>query len=257
MHILAVSGLHVGILYWLFSILLYRHKKIRQKGWLNSVLILLGLWIYAGITGFSPSVLRATLMFSFIVMATLLGKSSNIYNTLAVSAFVLLLGSPLLVFSVSFQLSYLAVLGIVYMQPKIYRWLTFNNFILRQLWMWTSVYLAAQLATTPISLYYFHQFPTYFIIANWIVVPAAFLIFTLGLGLLLTGWSSSLSACIGWILEQLTWLVNQFVAWMNNLTYSVITSIYISIQDLLLWYGVILFGLLFLAIKKVLSIFSC
>lgn len=251
MHILAVSGLHVGILYWLLNILLYRRKKLRPRSrWLSSIIICGGLCIYAGMTVLSPSVVRATLMFSFVILARLLGRAGNIYNLLSVSAFLLLLVKPLLIFSISFQLSYLAVLGIIYLQPKIYGWFNFKNIVLRQLWLWTSVSLAAQLATTPISLYYFHQFPTYFIFANWVVVPAAFFIFILGLCVLFTCWWVSLSACIAWLLEYLTGLVNQFVAWISSLPYSVLSDIYIHTQDLLLWYGLIISVLVFLAKKE-------
>ncbi|MHB9147057.1 MAG: ComEC/Rec2 family competence protein [Candidatus Amoebophilus sp.] len=131
MHILAVSGLHVGILYWLLSVLLYRRKKSQTRSkWLGSILICGALWIYAGMTGLTPSVVRATLMFSFVIVARLLGRAGNIYNLLSVSAFLLLLINPLLIFSVSFQLSYLAVLGIIYLQPKIYGWFNFKNIVL-------------------------------------------------------------------------------------------------------------------------------
>ncbi|OJW67236.1 MAG: hypothetical protein BGO68_01425 [Candidatus Amoebophilus sp. 36-38] len=250
MHVLAVSGLHVGILYWLLSLLLYRLNKSKQTRWFGSLLVLIGLWMYAGITGFAPSVLRATLMFSLLVVGRLLRRTGNIYNILAASAFVLLIFKPTLIFSVSFQLSYLAVWGILYLQPKIYRWLQLNNLILRQLWLWTSVSLAAQLVTTSINLYYFHRFPSYFIFANWVVVPAAFLIFTLGLGVLFTCWWTGLSVLIAWVLEWITWLVNQFVGWVNGLPYSVIENMYLPAPRLFLWYGLLIILLVFLERKK-------
>jgi len=178
-------------------------------------------------------------MLSLVAVAKLGGKKGNIYNVLATSAFVLLLWNPVLIESVSFQLSYLAVWGIVYLQPKIYHWFRFKNFILRHLWMWTSVSLAAQLATTPISLYYFHQFPVYFIIANWVVVPAAFLIFSLGTVVLLTSGWEMLNVKVSWLLEQVTMLVNQFVVGINQLPYSVVEDIYMDKWQVGLWYGVL------------------
>jgi competence protein ComEC len=239
MHVLAVSGLHVGILYGLLSFLVYGRKRSQPKGWIRTLLICLGLWVYAGVTGLTPSVLRATWMLSLVALAKLTGKKGNIYNVLATSAIVLLLWNPLLIESVSFQLSYLAVWGIVYLQPRIYHWFKFKNFILRHLWMWTSVSLAAQIATTPISLYYFHQFPVYFIIANWVVVPAAFLIFSLGIAVLLTSSWEMLNVGMSWLLEQMTMLVNQFVVEINQLPYSVIGDIYIDKWYVVLWYGVL------------------
>lgn len=250
MHVLAVSGLHVGILYGLLSVLLGGARNARPTRWGRAIIILAALWLYACITGLAPAVLRATMMFSFVVMARLLGRTSNSYNALAGAAFVLLLGNPCLIFSVGFQLSYLAVLGIVYLQPKIYRWVKLHNWLLQQLWRWTAVSLAAQLATTPISLYYFRQFPTYFLVANWVVVPAAFLMLSLGLGVLLTSCWTDLSMLLAWLLEQITWLVNQFVGWISNLPGSLLADIYLATPSLLLWYTLLIVLLIFLQIKK-------
>ena len=250
MHVLAVSGLHVGILYWLLSFILYRRNKNYQKEWLRAIILCVGLWIYAAITGLAPSVLRATWMFSLVVFAKMFDRVNNIYNSLAFSAFLLLAYKPVFLFSVSFQLSYIAVLGIIYLQPKIYNWFCFENYIVHKLWLWTSVSLAAQLVTTPITVYYFHQFPNYFIIANWIVVPAAFLIFVLGIGILVTSFWPFLSHCIAFLLKYVTWLVNKFVIYISELPYSVWKDIYISVQSLILLYIVLLYILGFFWRKK-------
>jgi len=250
MHVLAVSGLHVGILYGLLSVLLRRTRKVQRTEWWSSAIILAGLWLYACITGLVPSVLRATMMFSLVIIARLLGRQANIYNALAASAFVLLLANPCLIFSVGFQLSYLAVLGIVYLQPKIYRWLRLNHWLLDKLWLWTSLSLAAQLATTPITLYYFHQFPTYFIVANWVVVPAAFVMLSLGLSVLLTSCWTDLSALLAWLLEQITWLVNQFVKWISSLPGSLIKDVYLDATSLLGWYALLIILLTFLQRRR-------
>lgn len=250
MHVLAVSGLHVGIVYWLLNILLSWLGKGRWSGWVKLLVTLAGVWLYAGMTGLAPSVLRATLMFTLVAMSNLLHRKSNIYNALAASAFLLLLFDPYLIFAVSFQLSYLAVLGIVYLQPKIYRLLQFHHKLLNYLWLGSSISLAAQIATTLLSCYYFHQFPTYFLITNWVVVPAAFIILGLGLSVLITGWWQWLSACIAWLLEYITWLVNEFVLWMSSLPFSVISSIYLDKTRLLLGYGLLLWFLVFLQSKK-------
>lgn len=249
MHVLAVSGLHVGILYGLLSFLVYGRKRLRPTGWIPALLICLGLWIYAAVTGLTPSVLRATWMFSLVALAKLTGKKGNIYNILATSALVLLLWNPLIIESISFQLSYLAVWGIVYLQPKIYHVFKCKHFILRHLWKWTSVSLAAQIATTPISLYYFHQFPVYFIIANWVVVPAAFLIFSLGITVLLTSGCGMLNVGLSWVLEQVTTLINRFVRGISELPYSVIGDIYMDEWQVVLWYGILGSILLFFSTK--------
>ncbi|MEM9417336.1 MAG: ComEC/Rec2 family competence protein, partial [Bacteroidota bacterium] len=208
MHVLAVSGLHVGILYWLVSLLLGLLRPLPYMRWLSPVLSVGVLWFYAFVTGLSPSVLRATLMFTLVLLAPVLARQSNIYNTLAASAFLLLFWNPRWLFSVSFQLSYLAVLGIVYLQPKIYGSFSIHHPFLNRLWLWASISIAAQITTFPISVYYFHQFPTYFIVANWVVVPAALLILCFGLLVLGTGFWPGLSGLVAWILEKVVEGVN-------------------------------------------------
>lgn len=245
MHVLAVSGLHVGILYWLVSLLLGLLRSFTYMRWLSPLLSIGALWFYAFVTGLSPSVLRATLMFTLLLLAPMLSRQSNIYNTLSASAFLLLFWNPRWLFFVSFQLSYLAVIGIVYLQPRIYGWLPIKHPILHKLWVWTSVSLAAQIATLPISIYYFHQFPTYFIVANWVVVPAALLILCLGVLILTTGFCPGCSSMIGWVLEKIVEGVNAFVAAIQALPYSIIDNIYLSVTAVLLLYGFLLLWLLF------------
>ena len=249
MHILAVSGLHVGMLYWFLRVLL-ECFSIRRSKWLVLIASLSVLWLYALITGLPPSAMRATTMLTFIMVAQTIDRQSNMYNSLGASAFLLLLFDPLLIFAVSFQLSYLAVLGIVYLQPKMDRWLTFDHWLLDKLWALSSVSLAAQLATTPISLYYFHQFPTYFLIANWVVVPAAFLIVGTGLLVLLTSFWKGLSVCVGWLLAKIILLVNQFIYWINQLPFSLIDPIFLDTVALLLLYGLFVALLIFLQVRK-------
>lgn len=250
MHVLAVSGLHVGILYWLVSLLLGFLRPLPYMRWLSPILSTSILWFYAFVTGLSPSVLRATLMFTLMVLAPMLARNSNIYNTLAASAFLLLFWQPKWLFSVSFQLSYLAVLGIVYLQPRLYSCVIIRHPFFHKVWGWTSVSLAAQIATFPISLYYFHQFPVYFLVANWLVVPAALLILCLGLLTLATGSWPSLSGLIACILEKVVEGVNTFVTVIQALPGSTISNIHLSATAVFLLYGFLLFWLLFWHTRK-------
>jgi competence protein ComEC len=250
MHVLAVSGLHVGILYWFLSLFWRLLKFIWNVRWFSPVVSLVVLWFYAFVTGLSPSVLRATTMFTLMAVAPMLGKQPSIYNTLAASAFLLLLWNPMFIFSVGFQLSYLAVLGIVYLQPRIYRLLVLNHWILGKLWLLASVSIGAQVATAPLSVYYFNQFPTYFVIANWVVVPAALVILCLGLLVLMTSFWAGLSVLLAWLLETVVLGVNTFTERVQRLPCSLVEPIDFSAPVALLLYGLLVLCLAFLHTKR-------
>ena len=175
-HVLAVSGMNVGIIYVVIEFLL--RFMIRKKAGviIQTLIILLSLWGYALITGLSASVLRAAAMFSFIVVGKSLSRRPEIYNILASSAFVLLCFNPFLVYDVGFQLSYAAVFSIVYFHPYLYKLLYFKYWIPDQIWILLSVSVAAQIGTLPFLLHYFHQFPTWFLLANLMVIPLVSLI---------------------------------------------------------------------------------
>ena len=128
MHVLAVSGLHVGIIYLNINSILKLFKLPFRFKWINDIIILLVIWFYALTTGLSPSILRASTMLSFLTFANVFNKSTNIFNIIFSSAFFLLLVDPFLILDVGFQLSYLAVFGIISIYPVIYKIIVFNNF---------------------------------------------------------------------------------------------------------------------------------
>ena len=214
-HILAVSGLHVGIVFLILSILFKPIERLPNgRTLIKPLLILSGLWSFAIIAGLSPSVTRAVTMFSIIAIAQHLKRPTNIYNTLAISAFVILVFQPRFLFDVGFQMSYLAVFSIVSVQPLLYKLWKPKYYLFDKLWQILTVTVAAQLGVAPISLYYFHQFPSLFFVSNIVVIP--FLGFILGFGLvvillvlcnLLTRFVSS---AFSWIIETL----NEFIAWI-------------------------------------------
>lgn len=228
MHVLAVSGLHVGIIYAIVLLIFGRLQKRQYSRWLLGVITLCLLWLYAAVTGFSPSVLRAVTMFSFIAIAKASGRNTNIYNTIAGSGLVLLVVDPYLIMSVGFQLSYLAVLGIIYLQPKIYGLIISDNVLIDKIWTITSVSIAAQLATFSLGLLYFHQFPTFFLLSNLVVIPGAFLILAGGLLLLGVSFSSFLFQLVGSVLTGLIFWINEGVFWIQSLPNSLIEGIYIN-----------------------------
>ena len=251
MHVLAVSGLHVGIVYGLILLLFKQLRLHSGKGrwWLAATSIAV-LWIYAFVTGLSPSVLRAVTMFSFIALGKALQRNTNIYNTLAASAFVLLWYNPYLIMSVGFQLSYLAVFGIVYLQPKFYGLLEVKSAFLDKIWAITCVSFAAQLATGPLSMLYFHQFPAYFFLSNLFIIPAALLILVMGLSLLALGWIPFIGTAIGWTLTKFVWLTNELVFMVEGIPGSLIDGINLKTYESWLIYFSIIFALLLFHKKR-------
>lgn len=202
MHVLAVSGLHVGILFFAFSFIFGFLQK-RKFGKLIYVIIsIFLLWCYAFITGLSPSVMRACTMFSLIIIASNINRRANIYNTLAASAFLLLLINPNNLFEVGFQLSYMAVFGIVYLQPRLAALWPVRNKIVLFFWNLITVSIAAQIATFPLSAYYFNQFPTYFLLSNIIVIPAAMVLIPLGIGLLIFSSAPFMAEIISFLVQM-------------------------------------------------------
>ncbi|MFL5729795.1 MAG: ComEC/Rec2 family competence protein, partial [Cytophagaceae bacterium] len=250
MHILAVSGLHIVLIFQVLSLLFAPLKKLRYSEIFMPLLFITLLWFYALITGLSASVLRAVTMFSFVIIAKAINRNSNIYNTLALSAFLLLCIDPMLVMDVGFQLSYLAVLGIVYLHPKIYQAIDFRSPAADKIWEYTSISLAAQLATFPLGLLYFHQFPVYFLLSNYLAIPISFLILYLGLALLAFSWAPMLAGWIGFATGKLIWLMNAIVYTIEKLPMALIDGIQISQTQLLLIYLFLFFILAFIALKK-------
>lgn len=223
-HVLAVSGLHVGLIY-LFCQILLRSLKWRFGKVMISLVV---IWGFAFLTGATPSVLRASTMFSFVLIGQQMRRPISIYNSLAGSAFFLLIINPLWLFNIGFQLSYLAVLGIVVFQPLIYHWWIPSNRWADKVWTLITVSLAAQLATLPLTLFYFHQFPVYFWLSGLVVVPAAPLIIGLGLALILfSNWIPDLEWIPAWLLDWLISLINRSLEMMQAIPGSVISGIYL------------------------------
>lgn len=208
MHILAVSGLHVGIIY---AILLFPLKGIKLKSnqrkiYLTAVILL--IWTYAVLTGFSPSVVRAATMFSLFTAGQMRKRKPSSFNILAFSALVMISMDPGVIYEVGFQLSYIAVAGILLIQPLVAGfWLPSNRF-LEYIWQLTAVSIAAQLATFPLSVYYFHIFPTYFLLANLIIIPLSFLVMSVGIPFLALSWIPLVGDGLGWIVSWIIWLQN-------------------------------------------------
>jgi len=236
MHVLAVSGLHLGIIMLILTFVLKPIKKVRygKQGYL--VLILLIIWFFAFFTGLSPSVFRAAVMFSFIIVGMEMQRETSIYQSLMVSAFILIICDPYIIFQIGFQLSYLAVLSIVYIQPKIYKLIYIPNRWLDKTWQILAVSLAAQIGTFPLSIYYFHQFPNYFLLSNVLIIPLTFIVLMVALVYVITIWIPILSEMMLWILDFCLSLMNGVVGFIDQLAFSSTKGLYLTLVDLLILY---------------------
>ena len=181
-HVLAISGLHIGIILIILNFVFKPLERLRHGLFIKTIMLLIILWGFAIIAGLSASVTRAVTMFSIVAVGMHLKRPANIYNTLAISIFLILLFKPLFIFDVGFQLSYLAVFSIVSIDPYLFRLWKPKYWILKVYWHTLTITISAQLGILPISLYYFHQFPALFFLTNLLIIP--FLGIILGLGIL-------------------------------------------------------------------------
>ena len=220
-HILSVSGMHVGVVYVVMAFLLGFMSKTQQQKVFKALFIMLFLWGYAFLSGLSAAVIRATLMFSFIAIATCFERKSQLYNTIFMSMLVMLLVNPSYLYDVGFQLSYAAVLSIIFFKPIVDKIYSPTNKVTRFVWTMFSVSVAAQVGTTPFTLYYFQQFPNYFLLTNFIAIPLSSLIIYLAMGLLCVSFVPYLSVGVGFLLNKSVWLLNFVIITVQNLPYSV------------------------------------
>lgn len=208
-HILAISGLHIGLLLLMLSFLFKPLSYFKFGKIITPIAIILLLWGYAFIAGMSASVVRAVTMFSLVTLAMYSNRITNTYNTLVISAFLLLLCNPYYVFDVGFQLSYVAVFSIVWIKPLFDKIWKPKSFFAKKFWDVFSVTLAAQLGIFPLSLFYFHQFPGLFFISNMVIIPLLGIL--LGLGIV-----TLVFAYFGWIPEKLLLVFNESITSLNN-----------------------------------------
>lgn len=233
-HIIAISGLHLGMIYSLLLLLFKPIARFRQLRVIRTFCILVFLWGFALLTGAGASVLRAAVMFSFLLLGEQQNRPQHQLNSLAGSGFCMLIFKPVFLWDIGFQLSYAAVLGILFFARPIEKSLYLKNKFLQVSWQMCSITLAAQILTLPLLLYYFHSFPNLFLIANWIAVPVSGLILYLLIGLLLVAPFSfiavPLGLCINWLLLQL----NQLIEKTASLPFALTEYIQINIWQMLL-----------------------
>lgn len=215
-HILAISGLHIGII---LLILQYIFKPIEyiKHGKLFNAIILVGiLWSFAIIAGLSASVTRAVTMFSVVVIAKNLNRPTNIYNTLAISMLIILIFKPMFLFDVGFQLSYLAVFSIVAIDPLLYKLWKPKNKIINVYWHTFTVTVSAQFGIIPLSLYYFHQFPSLFFLSNLVIIPILGIILGFGIAIILLAVLNILPQFLATSYGHIISFMNTFVGWISK-----------------------------------------
>ncbi|HRF99941.1 MAG TPA: ComEC/Rec2 family competence protein [Bacteroidia bacterium] len=250
LHILSVSGMHTGVLYAVLIFLFSLFDKYDNYKKTKFAFVMLFLWLFVLVTGFSPSILRAAIMLSLVLFGKTFYKQGNSYNTLLLSAFIILLFNPYLIKDVGFLLSYSAVFGIMYLYPKLQRLYVFDNRILQTSWSGVLMSVSATFFTLPISLYFFHQFPLWFVFSNMIIIPISLLI--MGASALILVFFK-----IAIVSNILVYIINIFTAFMlwlaqltDNPTYGYIDFISFSKTDFCFLTATLILFLIFISTKS-------
>lgn len=241
-HVLAVSGLHLGILtgmlIWLFSFFKTNSPVIEL---LKMTFIIISIWMFALITGSAPAVLRAATMFTLFIIGKNLFKDINTYNILFASAILLLLYDPFLLFQASFQFSYLALTSILFFQPKLSVWWIPKNKAIRFIWNLAVLALAAQILVFPITIYYFHKFPLYFALSGIVAVPFAGIILWLSVLVFASEFLLPvLNLALGPILNFVLGLFLKLIIMIQQLPFCSLDGILITYPQMIIIYACLL-----------------
>lgn len=239
-HIIAISGLHLGLIYWLLLLVFKPLNKSVRTRWLHALLVIAGLWLFSFLAGAQPSVLRSALMFSCMVLGNSLRRRSPAINSLAVSAFILLCYNPYWLWDAGFQLSYAAVLSILLFNRPVYNWFYCKNKLLDAAWKLNAVTISAQLLTLPVSLYLFHQFPLSFLFSNFIAVPLSSALLMGEIGLCVLAVYPPMATIMGQAISAGIRLMNGWIARVERLPFSVWEGIQLSATQAIWLTGVLL-----------------
>ncbi len=249
-HILAISGLHIGILMMLLSYIFKPINNLKRGKIIKTLLIVTLLWVFAFVTGLSASVVRAVTMFTFIAIGQSLQKENSIEHSLISSMFLLLLIKPMFLYDIGFQLSYLCVFGIVWLQPLFLKlWTPKFNFTYK-LWQLITISLSVQISTLPISLYYFNQFPGLFLLSNLIIIPCLSAILIGGIIVIILSLLNILPEFLANFYGFIISLLNNFVKWISKQEQFLFTEISMSLPEMLSWYFFIFSGIFFIIKRK-------
>jgi len=248
-HIIAISGLHLGMIYGLLLLLLKPLHATKIK-WLKPWIVLLIIWGFSLLTGASASIIRAAIMFSFVIAGTKLNRSAPLLNSLAAAACCMLCYNPQLLWDIGFQLSYAAVLGIHFFARPLTGLLYTANRLLQHCWQMAAITLSAQLLTLPLLLYHFHQFPHFFLLTNFIAIPLSGIILYCEILLLAISPFSVIAACIGQWTGSLLKLMNQVISNAAIIPFGVSEQIQINLVQVVILYLLIALTASWLLLKK-------
>ncbi len=236
-HIIAISGMHLALIYWLLNMALVPLKRNRVTAPAVPFLLVAGLWVFSLMAGGGASILRAAVMFTCIIAGQAVKRRTVIYNSLAVAALVLLCIHPAWLGDAGFQLSFAAVLSIVLFSARLTRQLIFSNKILRGIWQLVAVSTAAQLLTAPLCIFHFQQFPVFFLLSNMVAVPLSGLIILLLSGLCLVSFLPVVAMPAGLLLHFMIALMNRYIGHIEKLPFSLWSPLHINAWQVALLYG--------------------
>lgn len=239
MHLLAVSGLHMGLIWWVLNHLFAWMVRLSGREVFRSLSIIAILWIFAFVTGFSSSVARSATMFTLFTAGRLMCQRMHAMNGIFVSAFLLILMNPSRMLDVGFQLSYAAILGIVAFYPVLRQLLNIKNRVLRRIWEGALVSFTAQISTAPLVIYYFHQIPVYSLITSLVTIPLLSILialFVISVPFMVAGIGNFL---FNGLLIKLAFLINFSVEWVASIPGGVVTELNLHTTMLCLWMGII------------------
>jgi competence protein ComEC len=243
-HVIAISGLHLGLIYLILMKLTSILIRNKAKKFIQPILVIGALWVFTLLSGASASVVRSAVMFTVLALGNLIGRKSSGINTLASSAFILLCFHPAWIKDIGFQLSYSAVASILLFHKKITNLYIFTNPIAFKLWEMISLTLAAQILTAPLLLLYFHQFPLLFLFTNLVAVPLSSLILAAELLLCVISPFTTIATETGNLTDFLIDKMNAYVLLMDRIPHSTIQSVNINIaQTILIYIAIFIAGL--------------
>jgi competence protein ComEC len=237
-HVLAVSGMHVALIYMVLAPLFKRIFKRRKHRLFRYGIPILILWYYAGITGFSASVMRASTMFSLMLTAAIAGRKPNGLNVLFGAGWLMCVMDATTLFDLGFQLSFTAVGGILILEKKLRMSLDIKHYIPRKIWEMSSVSIAAQIGTMPVALYYFHQFPLYFLPANLIIVPLSTVILYSGIACFMLNIADIRLGLLNDIHHYMLCLMNGITQYFSALPGALLKDLFFSVSGIL-WFSLL------------------